>query len=75
MRPGAGAKCCSTADRRKLLLERRPAAHVLERKKHQRREPQDDHEELQHLVVNGRGQTPEEDIDQDDEADAQMQVQ
>ena len=68
MRPGPGVKVLIHGDRRKFVLQRRPAAHVLEREKHQGRKPQDDHEELQHLVVNGRGKSPEEDIDEDDES-------
>src|SRR2546430_11600599 len=39
-----------------------PAAQILEPEKHQRRETKHDEEELQHLVVNGRGQSAEQDV-------------
>ena len=43
-----------------------PAPQILEAEEHQRRETGDDEEELQHLVVDGRGESSEQDIAQHD---------
>jgi len=66
-RPGTRRIAMHGGDWDQLFLQGRPAADVLQRQEHQRREAEDDHEELQHLVVNGGGEPAEKDIDQHDE--------
>ena len=53
-------------DFRQFRLQPVPAADIPEPENHQRQEAEHDQKELQHFVVDGRGQSAEEDIDQHD---------
>ena len=64
--PGAGFKMLAGGDRNELFLECLPSADVSESQINQRGETQHDHEELEHLVVDRRGKSPQEDVDQHD---------
>ena len=62
-----GSKTLALGDGDEFLLESGPAADVLEREKNQGREAEHDHEELEDLVVDRRGEAAEEDVDQHDD--------
>ncbi len=66
MGPRAGREALRRGDGRQPRLHRLPAADVAQRQVDQRGETEHDHEELQHLVVNRRGEAAEEDVDEHD---------
>ncbi len=64
LRPGPGRIALFGRDRNELLLQGTPAPDIFEAQKNQRREAGYDQAELQHLVVDCRAQSAEEDIDE-----------
>ena len=67
LRPGPGGIALGGGDWDEFLLQDGPTSGVLQGEVDEGGKAHDDHKELEHLVVNGGGETPEEDINEDDE--------